>query len=1309
MMLDPLKTQYKFPFRKKIFQSVLSNRIYVILLFAVIFLPPFQLFSQNFSNGRVLFLKGEYEKAVAALDVRRHTPESLVWLTYAIAETGDLVKAKEVITQRRGWQNYLPLVNRIGELEFALSNYQQAKRFFEQAFAMDSTYLEARLNLGEVQAQWGNRKRARQLLQYFVDLYKITPYPDARLSFTTAQACIYLNRFRDANDLFQDASRQMPDDWRVFVRWGNLFLDKYNFSDALATFNDALKLNPNAVEAKIGIARSNEQSEPQKNPEIIKSLLDNHPDRIDVLNYAAHWYLETGDKDEAEKHIKKALKIAPQNLSALTLNAKLHLLRKDKKTFDRIAKKVLEINPGYSAVYTEAGDLLSRRYLFEEAVVEYRRALEIDSEDAAALAGLGTTLSRLANLDEAKPTLEKAFKLDPYNVWTKNLLDLFDSYKDYETIQTDHFNIRLHKDDAKVVGIYAADLAEKAYEAMVSRYRVTLDFPVTIEIFPQHDDFAVRSFGLPGAQAFLGICFGPLITMNSPRARTIGTFNWQETLWHEFAHVVHLTLTKNRLPRWLAEGIAVYEATTANPAWDMNFHIAMIKALERDKIIPLKELDSGFVGDPTRVTFSYYQSSQMVTFIVEKHGFSKLLDLLVAFREGKNTAGAVKSILGLDTEEFDTAFKQFLNDRFVKEGVDFSWENKKLPKEPVARIEKLRKITSRKPNNYFGSLYLGNTLLSTKAYSEAIPILEKAHSLFPQDVSGDSPYAGLTLAYLATKDTVKAVKMLGSWLDRNAKNYRASLQLYELASEIGKTNLAIKGLETAIQISPYNSDVHKQLGELYMLNNDAERAVREFRVELALNPTDKAGAHCRLAGALLLANNKAEAKNTPCSRSRSRRRMPKHRKFYSMLFNSDFSRSNGLRWNAVFDAPRRVVAQISSVIKRKVSVCWTQEHPEQHSHAERGNEISQNWGGVQKSSFLSFVFFLVPNLRIRGNLRRETHEIPPFEGGMSRAVSVYKQHPFTSHWPPSKGEFALVPKLQFGNKSVQNDSTSRQGHYTPLEGDVLSLSKGGQGGVTRDATIRNLFTSKQATLRRIVTFFFILFLLPFSLNGQNFSGKNSTDHELDVFQFIRIKHESSRIPAFAFYSFFQNGMEPWAHDYPTAEYNLYDMLERFTIIDVTHKPKILTLDDDEIFNYPVLYICEIGYWNLREPLAKRLGEYLNRGGFLIIDDFRLPNEMDNLRRQLRKAVPNYTEKILDSSHPIFNCFYEFPALPIDSPYSRGYGLPVYYGLFDENGRLAAIINYNNDIGDGWELATSPNFRVESFKLGINYFIYSMTH
>jgi len=214
----------------------------------------------------------------------------------------------------------------------------------------------------------------------------------------------------------------------------------------------------------------------------------------------------------------------------------------------------------------------------------------------------------------------------------------------------------------------------------------------------------------------------------------------------------------------------------------------------------------------------------------------------------------------------------------------------------------------------------------------------------------------------------------------------------------------------------------------------------------------------------------------------------------------------------------------------------------------------------------------------------------------------------------------------------------------------------------------------------------------------------------DKFQFVRIKFESRNIPAFSIMNFFASGIQPWAHDYPDAEINMYEMLEENTPIRTTGEPLVLTFDDDAIFNYPVLYICEIGYWYLKEEQAVRLGEYIDRGGFIIVDDFRTRNEMFNFRQQMRKAIKGYTEKRLRPSDPIFNCYFEFTSLPVQSPYSRRFGRPEFWGWFDKNDRLALIVNYNNDIGDGWELEDqNTNRQLTSFKLGINYFIYSMTH
>ena len=221
--------------------------------------------------------------------------------------------------------------------------------------------------------------------------------------------------------------------------------------------------------------------------------------------------------------------------------------------------------------------------------------------------------------------------------------------------------------------------------------------------------------------------------------------------------------------------------------------------------------------------------------------------------------------------------------------------------------------------------------------------------------------------------------------------------------------------------------------------------------------------------------------------------------------------------------------------------------------------------------------------------------------------------------------------------------------------------------------------------------------------------ENGIPENPDAFTFVRIRWEHG-MRGLGMPFFYAGGQPPWSHDYPTAERNLYTAIKLLTKVDAAHDTKVLEFSSDEIFEYPVLYICEIGIWEPKADEASRLGEYLKRGGFLIIDDFRGRKELWNLVRQLRRVVPDFTYRKLTADHPIFHCFFEFNRLVRDSPYRvLGYW-PEYYGWFDPRGRLVAIVNYNNDIGDGWEWPEMDEyFSAEAFKLGINYIVYSLTH
>ncbi len=190
---------------------------------------------------------------------------------------------------------------------------------------------------------------------------------------------------------------------------------------------------------------------------------------------------------------------------------------------------------------------------------------------------------------------------------------------------------------------------------------------------------------------------------------------------------------------------------------------------------------------------------------------------------------------------------------------------------------------------------------------------------------------------------------------------------------------------------------------------------------------------------------------------------------------------------------------------------------------------------------------------------------------------------------------------------------------------------------------------------------------------------------------------------------------PWAHDYPRAERNLMRILNEITLLaPYLDGGNVLTADDPELYKYPVAYLSEPGYWTQSERELKGLREYLLKGGFLIVDDFR-GGDLHNFRVEVGRLLPGAELVQLDVSHPIFNSFFEVETLETTAPTFRRF-YPVYYGIFennDRNRRLLAIVNYNNDIGDFWEYSDVGWFPVEmsneAYKLGVNYIVYGLTH
>ena len=197
------------------------------------------------------------------------------------------------------------------------------------------------------------------------------------------------------------------------------------------------------------------------------------------------------------------------------------------------------------------------------------------------------------------------------------------------------------------------------------------------------------------------------------------------------------------------------------------------------------------------------------------------------------------------------------------------------------------------------------------------------------------------------------------------------------------------------------------------------------------------------------------------------------------------------------------------------------------------------------------------------------------------------------------------------------------------------------------------------------------------------------------------------------------GGAPWSHDWPRAEANFAKILDATTFIDTYmtgNAGRILTLDDPELFKYPIATIIEVGYWRPSDSEVANLRAYLLKGGFLIVDDFREDRAIENFAYQMRRALPEYQIQYVPEDHEIFNSFFNI-AEPYSLPQAYGYFAPQYLGIFEDNnpegGRIMAMINWNQDFQEYWEFSDRGYYPIdlsnEAYKFGVNYMIYGLTH
>jgi hypothetical protein len=443
---------------------------------------------------------------------------------------------------------------------------------------------------------------------------------------------------------------------------------------------------------------------------------------------------------------------------------------------------------------------------------------------------------RLGREDEARAELEMCYEGHYRDAATVNTLRLMDSYKNFVTYKTDTTTLRLHKKEAELLHPYFEAEMLRALSTYDKKYGFKLDRPVQVEVYPDHEDFAVRTMGMPGLGA-LGVTFGYVVAMDSPSGRPPGSFHWASTMWHELSHVYVLNMTNFRVPRWFTEGLAVHEETAVSPEWGDRLDPHAIMAIKDKKLLPVAELDRGFVR-PTyaaQVVVSYFEAGRICDYINREWGWPKLLAMIHDFAGGASTPEAIDKELGIKPEEFDTRFLAALNAETKKtvDGFD-EWS------------KELKKVAAEyKAHDYDAMIRDASAIRDT----------------YPDYIEAGNVYQFLADGYVAKGDKKAAIAELERYAKVGGRSPDTLKQLATFLEEAGNRKEAAEVLDRLNYIQPIDEDLHRRLGDLWLGLGNTDGAIREYRAVLAKSPTDPAASHFSLAKAYRSANRTDAAKD----------------------------------------------------------------------------------------------------------------------------------------------------------------------------------------------------------------------------------------------------------------------------------------------------------------------------------------------------------------------------------------------------------------------------------------------------------------
>jgi tetratricopeptide (TPR) repeat protein len=783
--------------------------------------------------------------AAAAKDFSLDDARKL-WLSGKYTEVISL--AREAIDSREwdeNWRIYL------GKALWTTGQYEEASKVMTAAVRNQPYSIRTRMAAWPIFRSNGELAKASKALDEINELggYRRGNYRDPQNFVALGEAAVLLGADPKVvlDNFLEPARKADPKMKEVYLAIGRLALTKHDYALASKNLQAGLKEHPDDPELLAALAEAFSPDDRPQMLELLETALEKNPNNIEGRLLLADHMIDAEQYDLASEELGKIEEVNPWRPEALAYRAVIAHLKEKPEEFKALREKALKFWSSNPLVDFTIGKKLSQKYRFAEGSAFQRQALLFDKEYLPSKIQLAQDLLRLGEDAEGWALAEQVHKADAYDVGAYNLVTLRDTISKFNVSTNEFFRVRMSAMEADIYGGEVLKLLEQARTILSAKYGMPIDKQVTVEIFPAQKDFAVRTFGMPGGEGYLGVCFGNVITANSPASRGGNEMNWKAMLWHEFCHVVTLRMTKNKMPRWLSEGISVYEERLRNPSWGEKLTPQYREMIAKGEMKPISELSSAFMAPPTpmHLQFAYYESSLAVQFIAETYGHDSLKQILRDIGDGKPIIVAFAART-TEMKKLEGEFEAYVKNIANEMGPDSRWA--KPARNPQGEID--GNFIAANPDNFWVIKEKGEKLLEAKKWEEAAQICEKAIEMYPGQTGNSSAYAMLARCWRELNQPEKEREVLTRWLRIDSEGSEGLMRAMEIDRDRKDWKRLGNDAEQLMAINPLIIPPHRGLAESSAALEKPAKAAEEWKTVLKLEPPDPAEVHFMLASNL---------------------------------------------------------------------------------------------------------------------------------------------------------------------------------------------------------------------------------------------------------------------------------------------------------------------------------------------------------------------------------------------------------------------------------------------------------------------------